>query len=70
MQNSMVIFTFSVLDQQNRFWAKNRNISLKVVSTTLLLVSLLSLNGSTRETKKNVFYFHLKAFFILERIKF
>ena len=43
---------------------------LKVVSTTFLLVYFVSLKGSTREIRKNVFYFTLKALFILEIIKF
>ena len=44
--------------------------SLKVVSTTFLLVWLVYLTGSTGETSKNVFYFTSKALFILEIIKF
>ena len=43
--------------------------SLKVVSATFLLVCL-KLKESTCETRKNVFYCTLKAFFILEIIKF
>ena len=44
--------------------------SLKVVSTTFLLVWLVYLTGSTCELSKNVFYFTSKALFILEIIKF
>ena len=43
---------------------------LKVVSATILLVCFLSLKESTSETKENVVYFTLKAFFVLEIIKF
>ena len=45
-------------------------ILLKVGSATFLLVCFLSLNESTCQTRKNVFYFTSKAFFILEKIKF
>ena len=44
--------------------------NLMVVSTTFLLVCFLCLKGSTCETRKNVFYFTLKAFFVPEIIKF
>ena len=44
--------------------------SLKVVSATFVLVCFLSLNESTFQTKKNVFYFTLKALFVFEKIKF
>ena len=43
---------------------------LKVVSATYLLVCFLSRKESTCETRKNVFYFTSKAFFVLEKIKF
>ena len=43
---------------------------LKVVSATFLLVYFLSLNGSSCQTRKNVFYFTSKALFVLEKIKF
>ena len=43
---------------------------LKVVSTTFVLVCFLSLNKSTFQTRKNVFYFTSKAIFVLEKIKF
>ena len=43
--------------------------TFKVVSTTLLLVCFLCLKESTCETR-NVFYFTLKALFVLEIIKF
>ena len=43
---------------------------LKVVSATVLLVCFLSLNESTCQTRKNVFYFTSKALFILKKIKF
>ena len=44
--------------------------SLKVVSTTFLLVCFLSINESTCQTRKNAFYFTSKALFVLEKIKF
>ena len=37
--------------------------SLKVVSATFLLVCFLCLKESTRETRKNVFYFHFESSF-------
>ena len=43
-------------------------ICLEVVSATFLLV-FLSLKESTCETRKNLFYSNLKAFFVLEKIK-
>ena len=43
---------------------------LKVVSATFLLVCFVCLKESTCETKKTVFYFTLKALFVLEVIKF
>ena len=43
---------------------------LKVVSGTFLLVCFLSLNESTCQTRKNVFYFTLKALFVLKKINF
>ena len=44
--------------------------SLKVVSATFVLVCFLSLNESTFQTRKNVFYFTSKALFVLDKIKF
>ena len=44
--------------------------NLKVVSATFVLVCFLSLNESTFQTRKNVFYFTSKALFVLEKIKF
>ena len=43
---------------------------LNVLSTTFVLVCFLSLNKSTCQTRKNVFYFTSKALFVLEKIKF
>ena len=45
-------------------------ICLKVVSASFLLVCFLCLKESTCETRKNLFYFTLKALFVLEIIKF
>ena len=43
---------------------------LKVVSAMFVLVYFLSLNESTCQTRKNVFYFTSKALFVLEKVKF
>ena len=43
---------------------------LKVVSATFLVVCFVSLMYSTCETRKGVFYFTLKALFVLEIINF
>ena len=43
--------------------------SLKVVSATFLQVCFSSTNESSRQTRKNVFYFTSKALFVLEKIK-
>ena len=44
--------------------------SLKVVSATFLLVCCVCLKESTCETRKNAFYFILKALLILKIINF
>ena len=44
--------------------------SLKVVFATTLLVCIVFLKESTCETRKNVSYFTLKAYFVLEIIQF
>ena len=44
-------------------------VDLKVVSATFLLVCFLSLKERFYETRKNAFYFTLKALFILKKIK-
>ena len=53
-----------------RKWALKNTKTLKIVSATFLLVRFLSLNDSTCQTRKNVFYFTLKGLFVLEKIKF
>ena len=53
-----------------RKWALKNTKTLKIVSATFLLVRFLSLNESTCQTRKNVFYFTLKGLFVLEKIKF
>ena len=45
-------------------------INLKVVFARFLLVWFVFLKESTFEIRKNVFYFTLKALFILEIIRF
>ena len=67
-------------DSQNymqRFTRKDKvyiiSCNLVVVltlSATFVLVCFLSLNESTFQTRKNVFYFTSKALFVLEKIKF
>ena len=52
------------------FAKKTDLVNLKVVFATFLLVCSVSLKASTCETRKNVFYFTLKYFFVLEWIKF
>ena len=47
-----------------------KEIFLKVVSATFLLVYFLSLNENTCQTRKNAFYFTSKVLFVLEKIKF
>ena len=47
-----------------------KQMTLKVVSATFLLVCFACLKESTCETRKNVFYFTSKALFVLEIIKF
>ena len=46
--------------------SENVQLYLKVVSATYLLVCFLSLNNSTCQTRKNVFYFTSKALFVLK----
>ena len=48
---------------------ENSQKLLKVVSATFVLVCFPSLNESTRQTRKNIFYFTSKALFVLEKIK-
>ena len=43
---------------------------LKVVSATFWLVSFLSVNERTYQTRKSVFYFTSKTLSVLEKIKF
>ena len=47
-----------------------KRASLKVAPTTFLLVCFLSLNESTCQNRKNVFYFTSEALFVLEKIRF
>ena len=54
----------------DNIFLNNIEDGLKVVSATFLLVCVLSLNESTCQTRKNVFYFTSKALFILKKIKF
>ena len=45
-------------------------IDSKVVSATFLLICFVCLKGSISEARKSVFYFTLKARFVIEIIKF
>ena len=49
---------------------RHTHTKLKVVSATFLLVSFLSVNESTYQTRKRVFYFTSEALSVLEKIKF
>ena len=49
---------------------KETSNKLKVVSTTFLLVCFVWLKQSTCETRKNTFYFTLKALLVFEIINF
>ena len=55
---------------KNVLWVLYFKVSLKVVSATFVLVYFLRWNESTCQTRKNVFYFTLKALFVLKKIKF
>ena len=57
----------SKISKSIRILYKSRDV-LKVVSAIFLLVCYLSLNDSTCQTRKNVFYFTSKALFVLENI--
>ena len=48
----------------------NKDISLKGMSATFLLVCFVCLKESPCETRKNVSYFTSITFFVLEIIKF
>ena len=56
-------------ERHNVFTEEIKNIALKVVSSTFLLVCFVYLKETTCETRKNV-YFTSKTLFILEIIKF
>ena len=60
-------FNFSCIDK-NTVLKEIR--CLKVVSTTFLLVHFLSLNESTCQSRKNVFYFTSKAGFVFVKVRF
>ena len=66
------LFNLSIIDDKNtiRNAFISTNVTLKIVSATFLLVCLVCLKDSIRETRKNVFYFTSKAIFVLEIIKF
>ena len=49
---------------------EKKSLNLKVVFTIFWLVSFLSVNESTNQTWKSVFYFTSKALSVLEKIKF
>ena len=59
-----------IYSKMKKLRADKMFIVLKVVSATFLPVCFLSLNESTCETRKNVFYFTSKALFVLKKIKF
>ena len=49
---------------------KNNILKFKVCVRYVFASLFSSVNGSTCQTKKNVFYFTSKALFVLEKIKF
>ena len=65
---SQALFSYAALNTGLSFPLVDA-ICLKVVPATFLLVCFLSLNKGTCETRKNAFYFILKAL-VLEKIKF
>ena len=56
-------------EENHQIWIDFKPV-LKVVSAKFLLVSFLSVNKSTYQTRKSVFYFTSKALSVLEKIKF
>ena len=71
MQKPIYSFEFAFLHRKKEKVVKGFPFNiLNVVSATFLLVCFSSLNESTCQTRKNVFYFTSKALSILEKIKF
>ena len=66
----LLLHPFLYVTFQNLLKSSENINPLKVVSATFLQVCFLYLKQSTCETRKNVFYFTSKAFFVLEIIKF
>ena len=66
--NDFLVFTECA--SKARYIIAAPRCSLKVVSAIFLLVSSLSENESTYQTRKSVSYFTSKALSILEKIKF
>ena len=60
-------FIIHLGSNRDNFVAQN---PLKVVATTFLLVCYSSLKENTYEIWKNVFYFTLRALFLLKKITF
>ena len=65
VENSCCCFSSALFQKLHceRFMTFMKTFSLKVVSTTFLLVSFLSVNESTYETRKSVFLSHSKSSF-------
>ena len=63
---------YGIMVEYSNLWVQipSCHLYLKFVSVTFLLVCFVSLNEGTCETRRHVFYFILKAFLILEIIKF
>ena len=70
MKENMIVIRDAKAFCFNFGWPKEVDENLKVASTTFLLVSFLSVNESTYQTRESVFYFTSKTLFALEKIKF
>ena len=70
MKENMIVIRHPKTFCFNFGWPKDVDENVKVVSATFLLVSFLSVNESTYQTRKSAFCFTSKALSILEKIKF
>ena len=68
-RTNLILHNISVTPKMVKKVITNIDMS-KVVSATFVLVCFLSVNESTFQTRKTVFYFTSKALFVLEKIKF
>ena len=68
-RTNLILHNISVTPRMVKKVITNLDMS-KVVSATFVLVCFLSVNESTFQNRKTVFYFTSKALFVLEKIKF